>query len=103
MRRAIEDAFGLAKLIWVTTRPHEPLDLFVPYVKRDDVALVLLAIRWASHSYAEIADLCKRYGKPFVRLPGGYNPNQIASQIVAQAAGILGLEAPAAGLEPATL
>lgn len=103
MRRAIEDAFGLAKLIWVTTRPHEPLEVFVPYVKRDDVALVLLAIRWASHSYSEIADLCKRYGKPFVRLPGGYNPNQIALQIVAQAAVALGLEAPAAGLEPATL
>lgn len=103
MRRAIEEAFGLRELIWVATRPHESLELFVPYIKRDDVALVLLAIRWSSHSYAEIADLCKRYGKPFVRLPGGYNPNQIAAQIAMQAANALGLEAPAAGLEPATL
>lgn len=103
MRRAIEDAFGLAKLVWVTTHPHEPLEQFVPYVKREDVRLVLLAIRWASHSYADIADLCKRYRKPLVRLPGGYNPNQIAAQILAQAGVALGLEAPAAGLEPATL
>lgn len=102
-RTTIEKAFGLAKLEWVATRPHESLEEFLPYLKRPDVALVLLAIRWSSHSYGEIAPLCKEYGKPLVRLPGGYNPNQIAAQIIAQAGSLLGVEAPAAGLEPATL
>ncbi|MCX7929412.1 MAG: hypothetical protein N2663_01645, partial [Chlorobi bacterium] len=101
--QAIENAFGLRQLLWVATRPHESLDDIVPFVKRDDVALVLLAIRWSSHSYTALADVCKWYGKPFVRLPGGYNPNQIAAQILTQAATALGLKAPAAGLEPATL
>ena len=32
---------------------------------------------------------CDRYGKPLVRLPGGYNPNQIAAQILAQCSGHL--------------
>lgn len=90
MREAIEGAFG-CRLEWVPTRPHESLELFEPYVKRSDVAVVLLAIRWASHSYADVADLCKRYGRPFVRLPGGYNPNQIAAQILQQAGDTLGL------------
>ncbi len=102
-KQAIEEAFG-CQLTWVPTRPHESLDLFVPYVARHGVALVMLAIRWSSHSYAGIADLCKQYGKPFVRLPGGYNPNQIAVQILSQVGNImLPGDAPAAGLEPATL
>ncbi|MDW8075254.1 MAG: hypothetical protein RMK00_05725 [Bacteroidota bacterium] len=102
-RQAIERALGLRELIWISTRPHESLDVFLPYIKRETVALVMLAVRWASHSYTEIATLCKQYRKPFVRLPGGYNPNQIAAQIIAQAGTQLGIEAPAAGLEPATL
>ncbi|GIV22206.1 MAG: hypothetical protein KatS3mg023_3957 [Armatimonadota bacterium] len=84
-RSAIEKAFGLAKLEWIATRPHESLDVFLPYLKRPEIALVLLAIRWSSHSYGEIAPLCKEYGKSLVRLPGGYSPNQIAAQIIAQA------------------
>ncbi len=102
-KQAIEEAFG-CHLTWVPTRPHESLDLFIPYVSRPRVALVMLAIRWSSHSYAGIADLCKQYGKPFIRLPGGYNPNQIAMQILAQyGKSIPSGDAPAAGLEPATL
>lgn len=90
-KRAIEDAFGCT-LVWVATRPHESIDLFVPYVQRQEVAVVLLAIRWSSHSYAEVAHLCKQHAKPFVRLPGGYNPQQIALRIVEQASVALGLE-----------
>ncbi len=91
-RAAIEKAFGLAKLEWIPTRPHQPLDDFLPFLKRPDIALVLLAIRWSSHSYGEIAPICKEYGKPLVRLPGGYSPNQIATQIIAQAGTSLGLD-----------
>lgn len=91
-RAAIETAFGLAKLEWVSTRPHQSLDEFLPYLKRPEIAAVLLAIRWSSHSYGEIAPICKEYGKPLVRLPGGYSPNQIAAQILAQAGTALGVD-----------
>jgi hypothetical protein len=82
--RAIERAFGLAELNWISTRPHESVTIFEPAVARPNVAVVLLAIRWSSHSYGDVKDYCDKYGKPIVYLTGGYNPNQIAHQILAQ-------------------
>jgi hypothetical protein len=82
--RAIERAFALSNLNWISTRPHESVTIFEPAVARPAVAVVLLAIRWASHSYGDVKDYCEKYGKPMVYLTGGYNPNQIAHQILAQ-------------------
>lgn len=81
---SIEHAFLLSELIWIDTRAHESTAGFEPYVARPEVAMVLLAIRWSSHSYGEVQDFCRQYGKPLVRLPGGYNPRQIAAQILDQ-------------------
>jgi len=86
---ALERAFLLSELIWIDTRAHESVSGFEPYVARPDVALVLLAIRWSSHSYGEVQDFCRAYDKPLVRLPGGYNPNQVAAQIHEQCSGRL--------------
>jgi len=82
--QALKDAFGLHELIWIETREHQSIDGFEPYIARGDVAVVLLAIRWSSHSFGEVGNFCDRHGKPLVRLPGGYNPNQVAAQIMAQ-------------------
>jgi hypothetical protein len=82
---ALKAAFDLKDLIWIETRAHESFASFGPYVARPDVAAVLLAIRWSSHSYGEVKTFCDEYGKPLVRLPAGYNPNQVAAQILAQA------------------
>jgi hypothetical protein len=88
--QTLKSQFGLKELIWLETRPHESLDRFLPYVSRPEVAAVLLAIRWSSHSYGDVRQFCDAHGKPLVRLPGGYNPNQVAAQIVAQASERLG-------------
>jgi hypothetical protein len=48
------------------------------------VAVVLLAIRWSSHGFGEVKEFCEKYSKPLVRLPGGYNANQVAHNIVTQ-------------------
>jgi hypothetical protein len=90
-RAALEQAFGLDELVWVATRAHQTPSSFEPIVARPDTALVLLAIRWSSHSFGVVKAMCDRYGRPFVRLPAGYNPEQVARQIVLQ----LGLGAPA--------
>ena len=87
---ALKAALGLKELLWIETREHESIDKFEPYVARTEVALVLLAIRWSSHSFGEVKGFCDRYGKPMVRLPGGYSPNQVAAQILAQCSGQLG-------------
>ncbi len=89
-QRALESAFGLDELIWFETREHESIDVFEPYVARPKVVLVLLAIRWSSHSYEGVKRFCDDHGKPMVRLPGGYGVNQVAAQIVDQCSGQLG-------------
>ncbi len=81
---ALKRAFGLAELYWLDTREHMSIVGFESYVARPDVALVVLAIRWSSHSFGEVKEFCDRHGKLLVRLPAGYNPNQVAAQIVAQ-------------------
>ncbi|WP_165065410.1 hypothetical protein [Paludisphaera rhizosphaerae] len=82
--RALCEAFRLKELIWVETREHESIERFKPFIGRSDVALVILAIRWSSHSFAEIKPYCDLHGKPLLRLPRGYNPNQVARELLDQ-------------------
>jgi hypothetical protein len=88
-RQALEAAFRLRELFWIETKVHESIDRFQHAIARPEVALVLLAIRWASHSFGDVKEFCERYGKPLVRLPGGYGPNQVAEQVLSQASGHL--------------
>lgn len=80
----LEAEFGLESLIWVATREHQSIEGFETVIARTEVAAVLLAIRWASHSFGEIKQFCDKHGKPLVRLPAGYGPNQVAVQIISQ-------------------
>ncbi len=84
-KEALEKTFRLTELNWLETTEHQPIGLFEPYVSRPEVVLVLLAIRWSSHSFGDVKHFCDTHGKPLVRLPGGYNANQVAAQILAQA------------------
>ncbi len=77
--------FGLSALTWVATRPHESTEVFRAPIQRPEVAAVLLAIRWSSHSYGGIREYCEAAGKPLVRLPGGYGTNRVAREIAEQA------------------
>jgi hypothetical protein len=89
-QEALKRALGLFELIWIETKEHQAVETFAPVIARRDVALVLLAIRWSSHAFADVRQFCDRFGKPLVRLPGGYSPNQVAAQILAQCSGQLG-------------
>ncbi len=84
-RDALCEGLELAELRWISSRPHEPISHFEAHVRRPDVALVMLAIRWASHSFEEIKRTCLAAGKPFVRLPRGYGLNQVAAEVMRQA------------------
>lgn len=87
--QTLEKAFGLSELVWVDSRAHQSIEPFQPVITRPDVAVVLLAIRWSSHSFGDIKKFCDEAGKPLVRLPGGYGANQVAKQILDQASGAL--------------
>lgn len=85
----LEKAFELARLDWITTREHESTTSFESSVAKPDVAVVVLAIRWSSHSFEGVKDYCQKYDKPFVRLPGGYGVRQFAHQVLEQVGGQL--------------
>ena len=84
-RDALVEALGLAGLNWVSTPEHTSFTVFEAPISRPEAAVVLLATRWANHDYQNVREYCDRYGKPFVKLPAGYHPNQVAHQILAQA------------------
>ena len=82
---ALLEAFGLKELRWVATRVHQSVEPIRTAASRPDVDLVLLAIRWISHSFGEVRSTCVEAGVPLVRLPAGLNPTQVAHQIIEQA------------------
>jgi hypothetical protein len=86
----LRTTLGLKELVWIGTREHQSIRGFEAVIARPEVAVVLLAIRWSSHAFGEVKPFCERHGKPLVRLPGGYNPSQVAVQILAQCSGQLG-------------
>ncbi len=86
LRRALH----LKDLIWIETREHQSIESFEAVIARPEVALVLLAIRWSSHSFGDVRQFCIRHGKPLVRLPGGYGLHQVAAQIISQCSELLG-------------
>ena len=83
-KAALVRAFDLDDLIWISTEEHESVGVFEAPIARPEVAVVLLAIRWSSHSYGDVQEFCDRYDKLLVRLPGGYHPNQVAHQLLSQ-------------------
>lgn len=83
-KRMLERDLGLKEIRWLASRPHESIDSFIPEITRPDVDLVLLMIRFSSHSYGDLAEICAKYNKPFVRLPSGYGSSQVAHQILQQ-------------------
>jgi hypothetical protein len=91
-QQAIKDAFELGDLVWVESGHHQSIERVKPAILRPDVAMVVLMVRWASHSYGDLKPFCVKHGKLFVRLPAGYNPNQLASEIMDQCGYLLNQE-----------
>ncbi len=83
-RTALCEAFELSDVNWLAVPEHTSTTIFEAPIARDEVAVVLLATRWASHDYQNVKEYCEKYGKLFVKLPGGYSPNQVAYQILQQ-------------------
>lgn len=96
-KHALMRAFGFADVRWLVRPEHTSFTVFEPDIARPEVAVVLLAIRWSNHDYDNIKEYCDAYGKPLIRLPGGYNANQVAHHILAQAGTRLRASRAAAG------
>ena len=80
----VREAFGLADVVWEETREHQSTEPFRSVVARPDVALVVLFIRWCSHSFEDLKAYCDDAGAPYVRMKAGNHPNRIAHAVLAQ-------------------
>ena len=80
---ALHNAFALKELIWLEGH-DQTYTAFEPYVARPDVSVVILALRWSRHGFGQVKEYCDHYDKLFVRLVGGYNPNQVAHVLLKQ-------------------
>jgi hypothetical protein len=81
----LKQALGLAEVLWPETSEIRPeLRSLEPLIARDEVALVVLLIRWIRHALNDVSDLCVKHDKPLARITGGYSVNQIATQALAQ-------------------
>lgn len=90
-RERLKADLGLNEVYWPDTRVHESHYHYEALVRRADVAVVLLAIRWANHGFGEIKAFCDAADKPMVRLPAGYHPHAVAHEIIHQAGRRLGV------------
>jgi hypothetical protein len=82
---ALREAFGLRAVHWCEVSEQTPRRSdWESLVARPDVDLVILMIRWVRHANNEVVAFCHDLGKPCVRLPGGYHPNQVATQVLQQ-------------------
>jgi hypothetical protein len=83
-QKALRDAFDLTEVFWQTAKHHQSPTTFRPAIEAEGVSVVLLAIRWSSHVFANVKSYCDEANVPFVRLPAGYSPSQVAAQILQQ-------------------
>jgi hypothetical protein len=82
----ITDAFLPARVDWVQLTEHGSGEPMRAPIARPDTRLVLVLIKLTGHLHAEEArSYARQAGKSLVFLPAGYNPEQIAEQVLEQA------------------
>ena len=85
-RAALEHELGFGELRWVRSTPTMLVSKYAADIKRPEVDLVLVAIRWVRHGGAfAAADAAIKHGKMLVRIPGGLGINSVAQEILDQA------------------
>ena len=83
-KAALERELGLARVTWIELEEDAGLAPIEGEVARADVNLILIAMRLPNEAYEQFKQLCIEHGKPFVRLPNGYGPGQVAQQVLRQ-------------------
>jgi hypothetical protein len=62
-----------------------------PVIAKSDTALVVAITRLAGHHHIDDArDYARRHDKPFVQLPAGHSPEQVAKAVMEQVGERLG-------------
>lgn len=82
----ITDAFELESVAWPQLTEHGPAEPMRAPIANPSTRLVAILIKLTGHEHAERArDFAKQASVPFVHMPAGYNPEQIAAEVLKQA------------------
>ncbi|MFT4538650.1 MAG: hypothetical protein ACI835_001087 [Planctomycetota bacterium] len=82
---ALRDTLEISEVQWVSLEGVEDIQkALVEKISEGSYSLVLIGIRLAVSEYAIFKQLCIEQGKPFVRLPSGTSPVQVAHQVLRQ-------------------
>lgn len=88
-RDAIErmiDAFELDRVEWPELTEHGSAEPMRAPIAHPRTRLVVVLIKLTGHEHADRArDFAKQASVPFVHMPAGYNPEQIAAEVLNQA------------------
>jgi hypothetical protein len=81
----LRDAFALADFDWIALREHASSAPMEPVIANADTALVVAITRLAGHHHIDDArDYARKHDKPFVQLPAGHSPEQVAKAVMEQ-------------------
>lgn len=87
----INEAFELGDVDWVPLTEHGSGSPMRAPIARPETRLVLVLVKLTGHLHSDEARrYAREFDKPYVMLPAGYNPEQIAEQVMQQAADRLG-------------
>lgn len=82
----ITDAFALDAVVWPDLTEHGSAEPMRAPISNPDTRLVIVLIKLTGHEHAERArDFARQANVPFVLMPAGYNPEQIAAEVMRQA------------------
>lgn len=83
----LTDAFDLARVDWVHLTEHGTASPARAPISRPETRLVLVLIKLCGHIHADEArQYARDAGKVCISMPAGYNPEQVAERVLAQAA-----------------
>jgi hypothetical protein len=84
--QGLAPALGLASVEFVRVPEEGVLEVLQQAVAGPRVELVMIVSRLPHDGYAEFKRLCLAHDRPFVRLPDGVEPRQVAHQVLRQVA-----------------
>lgn len=82
----IVEAFALDGLIWPELTEHGSAEPMRAPISNPQTKLVVVLIKLTGHEHAERArEFSRQASVPYVLMPAGYNPEQIAAEVLRQA------------------
>lgn len=83
--RSLEEKLRFKEVVWKETHAHRPIEPLQLEISKDEIDIVAVLVRFGDHAFSTLRKTANRHGKVFLHLPAGYNPNQVAHQIIEQA------------------